>query len=184
MTRNEFIDNITEWYELKDFCNDFDCDVCEDIYDDDDYDDSVEEDIRDAIADYGWRDIRDFLGNLPSGYYYYRRNSAFDYDGLDNDDFEDYKEDVLEWGDDYGAWDDEEEEDEEYADTDDDFLDSLEEEPDEDETIEEEDFSIDDLIGMCSVVFVAIQNDEVEKQQEEDEAFAQLLSMDGRRIAT
>ena len=117
-------------------------------------------------------------------YYYYRRNSAFDYDGLDDDDFEDYKEDVLEWGDDYGAWDDEEEEDEEYADADDDFLDSLEEEPDEDETIEEEDFSIDDLIGMCSVVFVAIQNDEVEKQQEEDEAFAQLLSMDGRRIAT
>ena len=37
MTRNEFIDNITEWYELKDFCNDFDCDICEDIYDDDDY---------------------------------------------------------------------------------------------------------------------------------------------------
>ena len=103
MTRNEFIDNITEWYELKDFCSDFDCDVCEDIYDDDDYDDIVEEDIRDAIADYGWRDIRDFLGNLPSGYYYYRRNSAFDYDGLDDDDFEDYKEDVLEWGDDYGT---------------------------------------------------------------------------------
>ena len=103
MTRNEFIDNITEWYELKDFCSDFDCDVCEDIYDDDDYDDSVEEDIRDAIADYGWRDIRDFLGNLPSGYYYYRRNSAFDYDGLDDDDFEDYKEDVLEWGDDSGG---------------------------------------------------------------------------------
>ncbi len=71
-----------------------------------------------------------------------------------------------------------------YADADDDFLDSLEEEPDEDETIEEEDFSIDDLIGMCSVVFVAIQNDEVEKQQEEDEAFVQLLSMDGRRIVT
>ena len=38
MTRNEFIDNITEWCELKDFCNDFDCDICEDIYDDDDYD--------------------------------------------------------------------------------------------------------------------------------------------------
>ena len=70
MTRSEFLDNITEWYELKDFCNDFDCDVCEDIYDDDDYDDCVEEDIRDAIADYGWRDIRDFLGNLPGGYDY------------------------------------------------------------------------------------------------------------------
>ena len=98
MTRSEFLDNITEWYELKDFCNDFDCDVCEDIYDDDDYDDCVEEDIRDAIADYGWRDIRDFLGNLPSGYDYYRRNSTLDYDGLGDDDFEDYKEDVLEWG--------------------------------------------------------------------------------------
>ena len=161
MTRSEFLDNITEWYELKDFCNDFDCDVCEDIYDDDDYDDYVEEDIRDAIADYGWRDIRDFLGNLPSGYDYYRRNSTLDYDGLGDDDFEDYKEDVLEWGDDYGVWEDEEEE--EYA---------------------EDDFSVGDLIGMCGVVFVAIQNDEAEKQKEDDEAFAQLLSMDGRRIAT
>ena len=184
MTRNEFIDNITEWYELKDFCNDFDCDVCEDIYDDDDYDDCVEEDVRDAVGECSWREIRDSLCDLPSGYDYYRRNGSLDYDGMDNDDFEDYKERALEWGDDYGVWEDEEEEDEEYADADDDFLDSLEEEPDEDETIEEEDFSIDDLIGMCSVVFVAIQNDEVEKQQEEDEAFAQLLSMDGRRIAT
>lgn len=155
MTRNEFIDNITEWYELKDFCNDFDCDVCEDIYDDDDYDDCVEEDVRDAVGECSWREIRDSLCDLPSGYDYYRRNGNLDYDGMDNDDFEDYKEQALEWGDDYGVWED-----------------------------EEEDFSIDDLIGMCSVVFVAIQNDEVEKQQEEDEAFAQLLSMDGRRIAT
>ena len=160
MTRSEFLDNITEWYELKDFCNDFDCDVCEDIYDDDDYDDYVEEDIRDAIADYGWRDIRDFLGNLPSGYDYYRRNSTLDYDGLGDDDFEDYKEDVLEWGDDYGVWEDEE------------------------ESVEEEDFSVGDLIGMCGVVFVAIQNDEAEKQKEDDEAFAQLLNMDGQRITT
>lgn len=181
MTRSEFLDNITEWYELKDFCNDFDCDVCEDIYDDDDYDDCVDEDIRDAIADYSWRDIRDFLGNLPSGYDYYRRNSALDYDGLGDDDFEDYKEDVLEWGDDYGVWEDEEEE--EYAE-DDDFLDSQEEEPNEEESVEEEDFSVGDLIGMCGVVFVAIQNDEAEKQKEDDEAFAQLLNMDGQRITT
>lgn len=181
MTRSEFLDNITEWYELKDFCNDFDCDVCEDIYDDDDYDDCVDEDIRDAIADYSWRDIRDFLGNLPSGYDYYRRNSALNYDGLGDDDFEDYKEDVLEWGDDYGVWEDEEEE--EYAE-DDDFLDSQEEEPDEEESVEEEDFSVGDLIGMCGVVFVAIQNDEAEKQKEDDEAFAQLLNMDGQRITT
>ena len=181
MTRNEFIDNITEWYELKDFCSDFDCDVCEDIYDDDDYDDCVEEDIRDAIADYGWRDIRDFLGNLPGGYDYYRRNSTLDYDGLGDDDFEEYKEDVLEWGDDFGVW--EEEEEEEYAE-DDDFLGSQEEEPDEEESVEEEDFSVGDLIGMCGVVFVAIQNDEAEKQKEDDEAFAQLLNMDGQRITT
>lgn len=181
MTRSEFLDNITEWYELKDFCNDFDCDVCEDIYDDDDYDDCVEEDIRDAIANYGWRDIRDFLWNLPGGYDYYRRNSTLDYDGLGDDDFEDYKEDVLEWGDDCGVWEDEEEE--EYAE-DDDFLGSQEEEPDGEESVEEEDFSVGDLIGMCGVVFVAIQNDEAEKQKEDDEAFAQLLNMDGQRITT
>ncbi len=67
MTRNEFIDNITEWCELKDFCNDFDCDICEDIYDDDDYDDSVEEDIRDAIADYGWGTSETSLATSPAG---------------------------------------------------------------------------------------------------------------------
>lgn len=59
-----------------------------------------------------------------------------------------------------------------------------EEEPDEEESVEEEDFSVGDLIGMCGVVFVAIQNDEAEKQKEDDEAFAQLLNMDGQRITT
>ena len=180
MTRSEFIDNITEWYELKDFCNTFDCDVCEDIYDDDDYDDCVEDDVRDVVGECSWREIRDCLCDLPSGYDYYRRNGNLDYDGMGDDDFEDYKEQALEWGDDYDVWEDEEEED--YAE-DDDFLDSTEE-PDEEESVKEEDFSVGDLIGMCGVVFVAIQNNEAEKQKEDDEAFAQLLSMDGRRIAT
>lgn len=180
MTRSEFIDNITEWYELKDFCNDFDCDVCEDIYDDDDYDDYVEDDVRDAVGECSWREIRDLLCDLPSGYDYYRRNGNLDYDGMDNDDFEEYKEQALEWGDDYGVWD---EEDEEFEETDD-FFDFTEEASDEEEPIEDEDFSVGDLIGMCNVVLVAIQNDEVAKQREEDKEFAQLFNMDGRKILT
>lgn len=180
MTRNEFIDNITEWYELKDFCNDFDCDVCEDIYDDDDYDDYVEDDVRDAVGECSWREIRDLLCDLPSGYDYYRRNGNLDYDGMGNDDFEEYKERALEWGDDYGVWD---EEDEEFEESDD-FFDFTEEASDEEEPVEDEDFSVGDLIGMCNVVLVAIQNDEEAKQREEDKEFAQLFNMDGRKILT
>lgn len=45
MTRNEFIENITEWWELKEFCSDNDCFVCEDIISEGEYDEYVSDDI-------------------------------------------------------------------------------------------------------------------------------------------
>ena len=95
MTRSYFLDYVTDWYELIDLCRDYDCDICEDIIDDDQLDDYVLEDINNSER--SWRDIRDFLSDIPTGYEYYRCDGTFDYVGLDESDFEDYKSRVLDW---------------------------------------------------------------------------------------
>lgn len=89
MTRNDFLNDVTEWWELLDFCSDEGCNICEDIIDSDQLDEYVEEDIRDT--NYSWRDIRDSLSEIPTGYGYYRMNGSFDYDGMDENDFDSYK---------------------------------------------------------------------------------------------
>lgn len=117
MTRQEFIDSVNSFYDLIDFCNDERCYLCEDVIDDDQLDECVEEDI----AEYGrgWRGLRDWLADIPTGYEYYRRDGAFDYVWLDDQDFENYKQDVLEWADEANVFEEEEkdeEDDEELAD--------------------------------------------------------------------
>ena len=87
MTRNEFIDNITEWYELKDFATTLTAM-------------SVRTSMTMMITMTASKKISAMLSpttvggtsetslaTSPAGDYYYRRNSAFDYDGLDDDDF-------------------------------------------------------------------------------------------------
>lgn len=115
MTRNEFLNGITEWYELLEFCNDNGCSICDDIISDDDRDDEIDNDIEDAIRNDRWYDIKGYLEEIPTGYSYYRRNSMFDYDGMDDSDFDEYKDDVLGWADREGdIWDEDPEEMENY----------------------------------------------------------------------
>ena len=166
MTRNDFLNNVTEWWELLDFCSDEGCYICEDIIDSDQLDEYVEEDIRDT--NYSWRDIRDSLSEIPTGYGYYRMNGSFDYDGMDENDFDSYKDDVLEWGDNNGVWEDEPDEDDDF-DTDAMFNEE-DSEPDE-SPVEDEDFSIGELMGFCGVVLLDIRREEAAERAREDEAF-------------
>ena len=59
--------------------------------------------LRDLVAD----DLDEILGDTDS----IIDDDYGDWCGLDDEDFEDYKGDVLEWADDHGVWDDDEEED-------------------------------------------------------------------------
>lgn len=63
MTRNDFLNDVTEWWELLDFCSDEGCNICEDI---------IDSDQLDEDTNYSWRDIRDSLSEIPTGYGYYR----------------------------------------------------------------------------------------------------------------
>ena len=160
MTRSYFLDYVTDWSELIELCREYDCDICEDIIDSDGLNDYVDSDI--SNTDYGWRSIRDFLAGIPTGYDYYRCDGAFDYVGLDDSDFEDYKSRILDWMDEDDLWEPEEGEDEdEDFDPDYDFFSPGEEEPEPEEPeeppIEEEDFTISDLMYMCSAELVTIR---------------------------
>lgn len=177
MTRNEFLNDVTEWWELIDFCSDEGCTICEDIIDSDQLDEYVEGDIRDT--NYSWRDIRDLLSEISTGYGYYRVNGCFDYDGMDEDDFDSYKDDVLEWGDNNGMWEDEPDEEDIFED--DHTFDVEDEEPDE-PPVEEEDFSIGELMGFCGVVLVNICREEAAEREREDEAFNQFINANRPRV--
>lgn len=112
MTREDFIENIQSWEDLISFCSDYGCDYCEDVYDDDQMDDYINETLVDMARNSdGWRDLRNMLNDIPTGYDYYIRDEYDEFREADDDEFEDYKSSVLEWGDDGDVWDEDEEED-------------------------------------------------------------------------
>ena len=152
MTRQEFIDSVTTWNELLEFCNDYGCDVCEDIIDDEEYDDYIEEDV--SARDCNWSDLRDYLNDVPSNnYYYYLRNGWLDYQGLnDGSDFREYKDRVLEGMDDWDDWDDDDEEEEEI-------------EPDEEYDVT--DFDVESFVTACQSHLQKIYDDAARKEEDE-----------------
>ena len=117
MTRAEFIDTVNEWWELIDFCSDEDCDICNDIYSDDERDDYINQRLSDIAGNAGdWRSLRDELYDITTGYDYYLYNDWTDWIGLTDEDFEDYKQQVLLWMDNGDWWEDEDDEEEYYED--------------------------------------------------------------------
>lgn len=96
MTRQEFIQNVTTWRELLNFCWEYDCNVCENIIPHDELRDYIAEDFRQYAYEYSWVDIRDWLNNIDNNASFYYRDGSFDYTSVD-DDFASYKQDVLDW---------------------------------------------------------------------------------------
>lgn len=179
MTRQEFLENVTTFGELKDFCYDQDCDLLEDVYDED----SMNEDINEHLVDWAyndtWQELYSRLEDIPTGYDWYRNDDYDGWIGLDDSDFDQYKQDVLDWMDVNGYWEDDEDDE---GDGDDVFAEELARdaaarERDEEGEIEDEDFSVGDLIGMCGVAFVAIQKESVRRLQEADRQFGDFVDV-------
>ena len=108
MTRDEFIDNIEGFGDLKEFCYDVECDYLEDVYHSDDLDQMICEDIRSATSSSYWYEIRDYLSDIPyiEDGQYFRADGSFDYVALDDSDFDGYKRRVLDWADNNDVWED------------------------------------------------------------------------------
>ncbi len=166
MTRQEFIDEVTTWADLLDFCNNEDCDICMDIIDCDTMDEMVEEDLRNAVGGYSWQGIRDLLNDVNDEYAYYRNGGSFNYEPVEESDFDDYKDDVLDWMDRRDLWEegDMEEEDDNEGET------EAEESP-----AETEDFSVIELMDICSTQFLDVQRETARCRQQDDAEMEQYL---------
>lgn len=109
MTRQEFLDEITTWYDLIEWCNNHMCSYCDDIYSDEARDEYIDEALVDMARNNNWYELRDILSNLATGHDYWCRDEYGDWHGVD-DEFDEYFNDVLEWADENGEFDEEEEE--------------------------------------------------------------------------
>lgn len=173
MTRAEFEDNVTNFYDLIEWCNDNNCYVCDNIYSPESYDDYINCQLVDWARNCGgWEELRDNLDDLPIGYEYYLIDEYDDcWRGLDDSDFDEFYRDALEWGDENEIWDDD---DEGEAPDDDDEEEYVEEEPEEDEPIVEMGVSFDNLFSSCSDTVQRISKDNADaKAKLEAEAEAE-----------
>jgi len=177
MTRVEFLENTNDFYELKDFCSEYGCDYCENVYDDDELDEEVEYDICEYHRNYSWRELRDYLYDIPIGYDFYRKNGILDYEGLDDEDFAAFREEVCDWAIENGYLDeDDEEEGEDFYDDEDDWFTPESQPIEEEEPVAEEDFSIGELMNMSVVMLVTLQQADTQRRSEADREFAEFIS--------
>lgn len=153
MTRQEFIEDVTTWSELIDFCYNEGIDYCDDVYSEESYNERIDERVRDYINDDGWRSVLGWLEDLPLNYDYYIEDDYGEWRGADDDDFDSYKDDVLEYMDDNDEWDEDEDEEEEapyeYHD------------PEDDIPVEEEDISVAELFTACSSTVQKLESDKI-----------------------
>lgn len=95
MKRSEFLDTITTWDELLDFCREYDLETCSEIYDSDGVDEEIENDVCEREC--GWYELMGALQEIPdlSTGAFFVRNGWLDYSCVD-DRFGIWKRAVLE----------------------------------------------------------------------------------------
>lgn len=157
MTREEFIQDVNSVSELLDFCWHYNCECCNDIISEETRDERIDDDVVQIARDSGWQDAYDWLSRIrdTTGYDYYI-DDGDEYRPLWDDEFDYYKEEVLEWADMCGdVFDEEEPDDDEEEQT-------QPEEPQEEEfVIEDEDCTVQEMIFSA---FVVKQSAEQEQQ--------------------
>ena len=173
MTRQEFLDNVTTFDELQEFCSDVDYYLQEDgAYSAGEYDDYIDNELYELAREEPWRDIRSWLSNLPDGYDYYFRDDWGDWEGRSYRDIYDLKQRVLAYADENDLFDVEDEETEEYVEEYDEA--DSEEEPEEDDFEDVEDCDMSDFIWAGNAALRELQE---QSQKEESYIDQEMLGM-------
>lgn len=107
MTRTEFEEEVLTFSSLIEFDYDESLYILDDIISGDEMEEEINEYIRDFNG--GWEDLRDRLNDIDTGYEYYRRDGYLEYTYMDDNDFDRYKQEVLDAADANELWDSEEE---------------------------------------------------------------------------
>lgn len=170
MTRQEFVDEVWSWGELMDFCYDNNYEL-EDIFDEDAKDDYFDNEIEEMARNSSdWRELLDRLEEIPNGYDWYVIDDYYGFRGADEDDFRDFKDQVLEWADHDGIWDDDEEPDEEP------MMDSEEDDESNNELEIEEPLSIRELFAATVAGYQKIETAKAEEREENEALFDKMFA--------
>lgn len=113
MTKREFIENVNNWKDLIEVCDEYCCDLCADILYQNEFEEQVEFDLIDQYPHIAnWHELRQKLNGLPehskTGYFY--RDGPLNYSQIDDQDISGYKENVADWMEVRGHFDKEESE--------------------------------------------------------------------------
>lgn len=116
MRREDFVNEMTSWGEVTDFCVEAGLDdLIDDIYSSYNMARSMDEDIPEYLQHNDWDELKDALNNIDEGYDYYRRYGFMEWTGLDDySDLDDFVQEVKEYIDDNcpDLWDSDEDVDE------------------------------------------------------------------------
>lgn len=175
MTRAEFYENVTTWRDLKDFCDDKQCSICDDIYDEESRDDWINECLVEWARCNSWIRLHSILEGIPTGYDYYRYDNYGDWVGLDDGDFDEFRDDVAEWMDYNGYWDEGEEANDDEEEVLDDEGDAPSTDPEDAEPIDDEDCSLGELFEGSAARIQAISKEELEAARETERALLDFL---------
>lgn len=118
MTRAEFENEVTTWGELFDVCREHDLRTLDDVYDDEAYDDAINNELVERARQDNWYDVYRWLDELPSGEDYYYCGD-YDWEVADFDDFKGRVYEDMEYNDCFEEEEEEEEIDEEEIDEED-----------------------------------------------------------------
>ena len=173
MLRDEFIDNVTTWNELVDFCEEEGLSFCDELCGEDSFNEWIDGNLVSWAHEHSWQDLMSMLNNYDSicGADYYLWD---DYEGgyrrADDSDFDDIKNTVIEFMDEDSRWDDsdEDEEEEEYE---------PEPDPDDVEPTPEEDFSFGEMFTAGVGCVRAINEKALEAARQQDKAFAEFANI-------
>lgn len=174
MTRQEFVDEVCSWSDLIDFCSDNRLDFIDDIYDETGRDDYINENLVDWARESTWDELYSILERIPTGYEYYRYDYG-DWEGLDDSDFDDLKQEVEEYCDRNGYFDDEEEEEPEETEEPEEDEEQEEEPEEEEEPIEDEDFSLDEFFSSGVDMIEDLKEAERIEREEEEKQYREAL---------
>lgn len=163
MTRQEFINNIHSWGDLILFCIEAGCYECDEIYTYEDMCDNINRNLVGIASESeSWQDLLNCLESINTSYEYYLRDDWGDWVGLDERDFEEYKNSVLIWGDDDDYWDNQHPDEEEY-------------DEDEEEFVADNDVVLETFFAQSSDDLKKIMSDIEENKRKADADFADAI---------
>lgn len=160
MTLDEFDEEICDFGDLKDWCYEHGCEYCDDIYSEDDMHYQIDESLVEWAHDYTWQELYRILDNIPTGENWYRWSDDGEWTYAECY-FDEYKEDVRQWGIRNSEFNEVSFDDEEEEEVDPYIL----------EPTEKEDVALEDMFSSDEVPMVEVKEDEREAEEEQEEFY-------------